>query len=74
MVGLLYKVEHLLWTPKVSSMKKVVCIDDSVDGITLDREYIVRDEIKKEDGEFYFLLDDYNVFNQFKIERFKEAF
>ena len=55
-------------------MKKVVCIDDSVDGITLDREYIVRDEIKKEDGEFYFLLDDYNVFNQFKIERFKEAF
>ena len=48
----------------------VICIDDSVEGITKNKIYKIEYEIVKNDGTFYDIIDDYGIRNQFKSHRF----
>ena len=48
----------------------VICIDDSVEGITKNKIYKIEYEIVKNDGTFYDIIDDYGIMNQFKSYRF----
>ena len=48
----------------------VICIDDSVEGITKNKIYKIEYEIVKNDGTFYDIIDDYGIMNQFKSHRF----
>ena len=50
--------------------KFVICIDDSVEGITKNKIYKIEYEIVKNDGTFYDVIDDYGIMNQFKSCRF----
>ena len=50
--------------------KFVICIDDSVEGITKNKIYKIEYEIVKNDGVFYDIKDDYGIMNQFKSRRF----
>lgn len=52
-------------------MMIVKCINDMVDGISIDKIYKVHNVIKHNDTYSYWLKDDYGVFNEFKADRFK---
>nr|WP_312985462.1 hypothetical protein [Clostridioides sp.] len=49
----------------------VTCVDDWVDGITEGKDYSVLEVLKRSDGVFYGILDDYGVLNHFRAKRFK---
>ena len=48
----------------------VICIDDSVEGISKNKIYKIEYEIVKNDGTFYDVIDDYGIMNQFRAYRF----
>ncbi|MBO3398535.1 hypothetical protein JJB71_13400 [Clostridium perfringens] len=52
-------------------MMIVECINDMVDGISMGKVYKVYNVIKHNDTYSYWLKDDYGVFNEFKVDRFK---
>jgi len=55
---------------EVENDRNILCIDDSVNGITKNKSYIINYISVKDDGVFYELIDDYGIINQFKSCRF----
>lgn len=48
----------------------VICIDDSVEGISKNKIYKIEYESVKYDGVYYDIMDDYGIMNQFRAYRF----
>lgn len=50
---------------------RVRCIDDCVDGITLDKAYNVKAIFIRENYIQYGVIDDYGVYNEYNSARFE---
>ena len=58
------------WFHPVKHEDFVICIDDSVEGISKNKIYKIEYESVKYDGVYYDIMDDYGIMNQFRAYRF----